>query len=394
MTGAAGAGGAAVPQALPGSSQAAVAPPGSAAWQWLGTLGQVTALTYSFTYPGGCDKMTMTLMVPAAYRTQMFNPGWQVKIVRGGHQVWYGKLDEPQPSPQGWTLTAVGAGNLGTNFAAYYAPGDAWPAGIPDDVLNRAVNRGLPWVNPGMASSPYYSQFWLGQQFDTASQTVTDFLNLICTRGALGWYVSSQPGGSYGGNNLTVAPLPSVPDRLLVCTTPAARTLGGYVNYLFVRYESAADTAGGTAAAYSYTSASNPASAAAHGQLEAFLDLSNAGVMTASAAQQVGQSILALYEAAAYAGPFTASYGQLLNAGGQPVDPGAEQAGTRVRLLLTDAGYGGEVVPGDVQFTVGSYSWDDFAQVATVTPLQSVDQSLSGLVSMTQTVLSSVTSAG
>ena len=41
--------------------------------------------------------MTCTVMVPAAYRTQLFNPGWQVKITRGGHQIWSGKLDEPQP---------------------------------------------------------------------------------------------------------------------------------------------------------------------------------------------------------------------------------------------------------------------------------------------------------
>ena len=162
-----GVGGAGTPMALPGSSQVAVAPPGSTNWQWLGTLGQVTALTYSYVCPGGCDKMSMTLMVPASYRTQLFNPGWQVKITRGGHQVWDGKLDEPQPSASGWTLTAVGTGNRGTDFTSFYS---AWTTcgrqDEPDEIINRAIGRGLPWANPGYNSSPLFSQFWMGQATD------------------------------------------------------------------------------------------------------------------------------------------------------------------------------------------------------------------------------------
>ena len=156
-----GVGGVGIPYALPGSSQVAVAPPGSQSWQWLGTLGQVTALTYSYVCPGGCDKMTCTVMVPAAYRTQLFNPGWQVKITRGGHDVWHGKLDEPQPSASGWTLTAVGQGNLGQDYLAIYT--STWPASQPDQSVNNAISRGMPWVNPGVGSP---SGAWYGQAVD------------------------------------------------------------------------------------------------------------------------------------------------------------------------------------------------------------------------------------
>jgi hypothetical protein len=386
-----GVGGAGLPQAVAGTSQVAVAPPGSQEWQWLGTLGQVTALTYSYVMPGGCDKMSMTLMIPAAYRTQLFNPGWQVKITRGGHQVWYGKMDEPQPSPQGWTLTAVGAGNLGQNFVAYYSVDDVWPVSEPDEVLNRAISRGLPWVNPGLDASQYASQFWFGQAQDPGSITVNAFLNLICTRGGLTWYVSSQPGGSYGGNNLSVFPLPTTPSRLLVATSPVARTLGGDINTIFIRYMSVADnTATNTAASYDVVSAQDSASVTAHGVMETYVDLSNAGVMTPAQAQAVGNNVLALYQRASFAGPFTVSYGELLTMGGQPVDPGTDQAGMMVRLVMTDFGYGGEVVPGPVDVIVGAYTWDDFNLVATITPLQTLDQSLTGLLSMEATVLTPV----
>lgn len=394
-----GTGGAATPQALPGSSQVAVAPPGSSNWQWLGTLGQVTALTYSYVCPGGADKMSMTIMCPAAFRTQLFNPGWQVRITRGGHQVWDGKLDEPQPTAQGWNLTAVGTGNLGANFTDFYAPGASWPTGVADDILNRAIARGLPWVNPGMAASPYYSQFWFGQQTDPGSTTVTAFLNLICTRGGLVWYVNSQPGGIYGGDNLSVFPLPTVPNRLLVATTPVARTLGGYVNSIFVRYPASADNPTATppvAASYNVVSVVNQQSVAAHGTLEAYLDLSNAPVMTAAQAQSVASSILQIYQAASFAGPFTVSYGQLLNVGGQPVDIGCDQAGSVCQLVLTDFAYGGQVAPGaqPITFCVGSYSYDDMAQIATITPYQSVEESLSGLLSLAGTTMTPLTIGG
>jgi hypothetical protein len=389
-----GIGGAAAPQAVPGASQVAVAPPGSSTWQWIGTLGQVTALTYSFICPGGCDQLTMTVMVPAAYRTQLFNPGWQVKVCRGGHDVWHGKLDEPVPTSSGWNLTAVGTGNLGTNFIAFYAPGDVWPAGEPDEIISRAIARGLPWVNPGLNSSPYASQFWMGQATDPGSQTVTAFLTLICTRGGLTWYVNSQPGGIYGGDDLAVFPLPATPNRLLVATTPVARTLGGDINTIFVRYTVTADNAtSGAVAAYSVVSVQNAASVAAHGVMETYIDLSDVGVMSVGAAQALASSVLSIYQRASFAGPFTVSYGQLLNSGGQPVDPGTDQAGTVCRLILTDFGYGGEIVPGPITFTVGQYTWDDFAQTATIVPYQSVDESLTGLLSLENTILTPVAAA-
>jgi hypothetical protein len=115
--------------------------------------------------------------------------------------------------------------------------------------------------------------------------------------------------------------------------------------------------------------------------------------MASSAALAVGYSVLSIYQAASYAGPFTVGYGQLLNSGGQAIDPGTDQAGTVARLILTDFGYGGEVVPGPVTFIVGAYSWDDFAQTATVTPYQAPDQSLTGLLQTQNTLLTPITAA-
>lgn len=389
-----GVGGVATPMALPGSSQVAVAPPGSANWQWLGTLGQVTALTYSYVCPGGADKMSCAVLVPASFQSQLFYPGWQVKIVRGGHDIWHGKLDQPSyQAGQGWTLTAVGNGNRGTDFLAVYS--GTWPAGQPDASVNGAITRGLPWVNPGIGSP---SGIWLGQSVDSGAQTITGLLNLVTSRGGLTWYVNSAPGGLYGGDDLSVFPLPTVPTRLLVCTTPVPRTLGGYTNYLLIRYQASADNTTATppvAATYAYTTATNPRSIAAHGQIEAFFDLSDAPVMTATQAQNVGGLVLQSYVAASYGGPFTVSYGQLLNIGGQAVDIGCDGAGSMVKLVLADSSYGGSVDASQpVTFIVGSYSYNDMTQTAQVSPYATLDQSLSGLLSLENATLKPITVAG
>ena len=375
------------PSAMPGTSMVSVAAPGSNVWQYLGTLGSVMSLVYSFICPGGCDQMTCTVKVPADYRTQLFNPGWKVRITRGGHIVWTGKLDEPVATKDGWNLTAVGDGNRGTDFVAYYT--STWPTSEPDQSINNAISRGLPWTNPGVGQP---AGAWFGQEVDPAAQTITDLLNLVTSRGGLLWYVNSQP---LGIPTLSVSPLPVTPNRVLVVTQPASRTLGGDVNTLFIRYtvaDASSGSSGNQQTQYGTTTVSNAASIAAHGPLEAFLDLTSADVMSSSQAQQVGNYILGIYQRASFAGPFTVSYGQLLTTGGQPIDLGTDQAGNVVRLVLTDYGYGGEVSPGQpISFIVGGYSWDDFGQVATITPYQVLDQSFSGLMSLETTLLTPIT---
>jgi len=378
--------------AYPGTSQVAVTTPGTTNWRYMGSIGQVTSLIYSFACPGGCLDSTWTVMVSPSYRDQSFNPGDLVRITRGGHQVWKGKLDEARPSPSGWSFTATGDGARANDFVAYYT--GTWPTGQPDDAINQAIGRGLPWDNPGVGSP---SGIWLGQGVDPAAQKIGDLLNLVCTRGALTWYVNSQPGGTLG-STLSVFALPTAVNRLFVCTQPIPRTLGGYINTLFIRYQTAADStnAGGSInpATFATTSVQNASSAGVHGVIEDFLDLTDAGVLTLSGAQAVGNKILQIYQAASFSDPFVLNYGQLLTTGGQPIDPGTDQAGTVAQVIATDYAYGGSVTPQfPITFPVGKYQWDDFGQVAMAWPFQSLDQSMSGLLAMENTVLAPITTA-
>lgn len=359
-----------------GSVVATYAPDGVSACRYLGTLGHVNQLKYSWSLPGGPDQMSCLLQREAQFRTDALNPGRIVKIFRGGRAIWEGRLDEPGPSPSGWALTAHGAGTYGADFAATYT---TW-ANNPNDAVNAAITRGLRWVNPGNNTAG----LWYGQQADSGSIQIADLLNQLTTKGNQTWYVRTLP----TGNVLSVFTLPTnplTPDRILVAPTPVGRTLGGDINTIFIRYQTSADSS--TVATYGLTSVQDSVSVAEHGVIETYLDVSSAGFMSAGAAQAAAQSVLNRYQRASFAGPFVCRPGEILTVGGQPVDIGMEDANHVYKVILTDYGYGGEVLPDPVMFLSGLAEYDDTSETIQITPFQSLDLSLTGLLSEVQTTL-------
>ena len=352
----------------PGASQVYTLDVNGGTPRYLGTLGHVQALHYSYACPGGCDQLSCTLQISARQRTDALNPGRKVHVVRGASVIWRGKLDEPQPTSSGWTITAHGNGTYGADFCATYT--GSWGSGTPDNAVNGAITRGLQWTNPGIGAP---AGMWTGQPVDSGAQQITDLLNLVCTKGGLTWYVACTP----VGNVLSVLPLPTTVTNLLVSNTPVARTLGGDINTIVIKYQTGTNT-------FATTTTSDTNSIAAHGPIETYMDLSSAGTITSGTAQSVGTLVLQRYQRASFAGPFTVGPGQLLTVGGAPVDLGAGMpyAPFVCRLVLTDYGYGGEVTPAPIEFIAGGYEFDDDTQTATVTPFQALRANFAGLLSM------------
>jgi len=46
-----------------------------------------------------------------------------------------------------------------------------------------------------------------------------------------------------------------------------------------------------------------------------------------------------------------------------------------------------------VEFIVGAYQWDDMAETATITPYQTLNESLTGLLSLETTILAPIQAA-
>ena len=334
--------------------------------QWLGTIGHCANLQYAYTYPGGASTMSVVLQVPPTYRVTSMNSGRILSIWRGASQIWTGRTTEAQPAVDGWTISATGNGALGNSFC------DIWTTfRDPDDHINQAIARGLPWVNPGISTTG----LWLGDQEDSGSQQISDFLTSITVQGIVTWQVDPRDG------TLTFAGFPTEVNRLLVCTTPVARTVTDDINVLFLKYQITDDDSTTTdVATYGVAEATNAGDVAIHGPTESYIDTTSNGIMSEAAAQQNGTNVLARYNRANFAGPFTVGQGQLLNAGGFPVDLGAERAGTVCQLMLSDLGYGGEVAAGPIQFVTGTYEYYDATQTAQITPFQATSDSLTDLL--------------
>lgn len=344
--------------------------------RYLGTLGTISGLRYSFTLPGGCDALSCTLGIPPNYRTDAMDPGRLVHVLLGGSVVWEGILDEPQPDPEfGWTITAHGSGTWGSQYTAVYNQGSvAWSAAVPDTVINNAIGRGLGWLTSAVGTP---TGIWLGQHDDSGMAMIDQVLNEVTSHGGLTWQIKRTA----NGNQVQMPALATTPNRLLVADDPAGRTLGGDVNAICIRYVSTPDLGSGFPAIYSTVFAVDQPSIDKHGRMEVPLDLSSAGAMLSTDAQAVGNFVLQRYQRAQFAGPFTVRYGQLLTIGGQPADLGVYWAGQDqmvCRLILADQGWGGEVVPGLVKFLVGRYEYDDDTDTATIEPFNSLRTDFQG----------------
>jgi hypothetical protein len=396
--------------------------------KWLGEIGHVSQIDYTYAMPGGPDQFTCALAVEPNYRTDALNPGRILTCHRGAACVWEGQLIEPQASATGWILQANGVGTLGTNFGAWWQnnagntkTSSGWFADGPIDF---AIARGLRWTNYGIGSP---AGIYLGPVQDPGSLTVTDFLNLLCTGGALTWELV-QPAGSatmppapwvikvyplptdISGNPLVagvtattatgaataangkwvrtdtiVSSTRRPPDLYLVNTSPVSRTINNDINTVIVYYEITADStatssATATAATYGTTFASIPGSVAAHGRLEYYVDVSNSGAMTKAAAAAIGQNILDQYIRANFAGTFTVQPGQLLNVGGVPVDLGCNWNGAMCTVQVVNEAYGGEVGQAPITFLIGEYEFNDDSQTALITPYQNARTDMSSVV--------------
>lgn len=285
----------------PATVQIVTADPGGGDVRWAGRAGTVASVKYSFTLPGGADQLTFTVQADPMRRPPELAIGRRVTVHAGPRPCWDGTLDEPSAGEGGWSVTAHGAGTFGNQYQATW-PSGSWDADRPAAIIADAISRGLRWVDHGDLS-PLPDGAWLGQAPDNGSMTVADMLSLICSRGGLTWKIRAHA----RGNILVVIPIPVTVTRVLVATSPVARTFAGVVNAVCARYQSA----GGETPAYGTVWATSAGLIARYGRTEKYLDLSDAGTDTGGAnALAAAQAILARYQQAAWGGPLVVRPGE------------------------------------------------------------------------------------
>lgn len=336
---------------------------------YLGQLGGVDGLVYSDSLPGGPAALSCTLQADPARRPEALNVGRRVCVLKGGSIQWEGSLTEPAPGDGSWSVAADGAGTWGGRFRATYT--SPWGPGTADEVISGAISRGLRWVKGTVTGG------LVTQPVESGASDVGEFLAGLTSPQSSTWRVQRV----HAGLQVNLIPIPSVVTRLLITTQPVARTVAGYTNVLYTRYQSGIDSAGDTAT-FATVSAANAASIAAHDRLEDQWDLTSSGLLTAGAATTLAGNALGKYQAASYAGPFTVARGQYLSTGGVAVDLACEHAGEVAQLIMAGGPYGAELRAGPVIFPVGGVSYDSDNDQLAITPLQSYTGSLSDVLSL------------
>ena len=336
----------------------------------LGQIGPISGLGWSDTMPGGPDTLQCTLQVaPDFEQPREIDAGRIVEVWRGGIVQWEGVLDQPSAGDGVWQITAKGAGTYGDNYR------DIWTTWTDINTsLTQATSRSpgpLRWKLQTYSNTPLY----LVDQQQSGTETITDRLNLATKPGYYTWHIGRR-------NLLSIFPVPTTVTRILFASSPAARSLAGYYNALYVLYQSSADNADtGAAAVNSLTSATNTASISKHGRYEQLWDITGAGTLTGTVAGNWAAAALSRYNAASFAGPIGVHWGQYTDVTGVPVDLGCEHAGEVAQLVLADGPYGSEVSSfPPVTFPVGKFEFDEDTGSGNVYPFNVLPNDLGALL--------------
>lgn len=261
----------------------------------------------STVWPGGSDELSWALGTPPAHR---FTGGEPVVAWYGPVPVWAGSLLEPDPSQD--RTVAQGAWREADSPPALDGSGNATT--VPNTAVDQAISRGLNWTRPTSISGT-------AVDLDVSQGPVTV--------GALldSW---SEQSGQRWGVNARREIVTKADD-----TTPTYQTLplvGGlgytrdtYASTLVGRYQ----TSGG----YATATRTDSVAEAAHGHVEAIVDLTPRGVLTATKANNILDNLLALGRAVpAWTTGIELTYGEILTDTGVPVALETVAAGTVLRI--------------------------------------------------------------
>jgi hypothetical protein len=275
---------------------------------WLSLATPVGELTWTHVWPGGSANASWNAPdCPAALGRR----GRLVQIKHGGSAIWAGITTEPDGDEPG-QMNAVGLFTLGTDYPALDADGNS--STIPDDAIDAAIARGLPWKRRESISDEE-------QDVDTSQGPVTlgDLLTAYANDAGLRWGVDPE-GYVYAAADPTAPDWYVLPldGRLVTDDADLATALLGRYN---------------TGSGYATVRVVDPM-ADVLGDAEDTIDLTARGPITEGKATNILTRLLNLGRARpTIASPLVLRYGDLLSAGQVPVALERAKAGDLARVL-------------------------------------------------------------
>lgn len=189
---------------------------------WLGNLGQLDSIKYTWTYPGGSAAFNANLTVDPNFRHRALTPGRLLRVWCGGVCVWKGTLDLPKLAGSTVALSGTGNSSAGEDFVAY-ATDNSLKA---EEEVFFALFRGLPWK-----AALTYPPIW--GVADSASKTIAESVQYTADFSGQPWTVAVD--GQLGFN-----PPPTKPQlMLLALSSGGGRSTEDYADRIVGIYDSA-----------------------------------------------------------------------------------------------------------------------------------------------------------
>jgi hypothetical protein len=328
---------------------------------WLGTIGTISGLRYSWNEPGGPATLSCTLACDPRIRHAALSPGRVITAWAGGAEMWRGFLDTAEPQDGGFSISATGIGSAGNNARAYAPTGNGY---LTDIEVADGINRGvLPWkAAPPIGQPNGYPRAW--GFAERGSVTITDSVEWRAIWNSGRWTIDAN------GQLLFPPPLTSPTRMLLVGNTGGGRTLEDYANVLVAKYQVAVNV-------NAITSNGDQRSIARHGRREEYVDYSSIGIATETDVRAALAATLARFGyRARWTGSFACTRGMVRVMQGGAEEPCAVRPGHRYLLQVIAPDQNGEIDPSDLSFVAGETSYEADSDTVTITPQESARRSL------------------
>jgi hypothetical protein len=334
--------------------------------RWMDEIAPWAPPRWTWLADGGCGEASWRMYAPATFRHPALRRGQLVQLKLGSFGTWAGLLAEPTYGDDGWEMAASGlstvAGDTDSGFAALNGAGE--PTTWVDDAIDRAIDRGLPWIRPSSISAGPFIDAGATDDLLYLADLLDRWANSVSKR----WGVDAD-------RHVYAAADPTTPTWHM---TPGSGTFGladdTYASHVYLRYY---DTSFTLATA----TAGDDAAADLYRRKEVIVDGTDYGAIDTGKATGYAQGLIDKGKARlGWTNTLEPTRYQLTTPGGAPACLPMVKAQQMVRLHgLTDEQ--GQPLP-YVDFVIGATDFDAAENHLSIAPVGLVERNLADVLTV------------
>jgi len=278
---------------------------------YLDSLGIVSGLQFSTSYPGGDKSVELSLSAPPSFQSDGLRNGSMLYLYRGTSKIWSGRISSVgRGNP--WKIQADGLGALAAQI-------NASVKGNVNVVIDDAITNGLPWTRPlSVSTARTWNAGW--GSADVAKISIDEVLTKLLASEGKRWKVSS-------GGVLSSVSDPTTPSFFMKASSPLPLVLNDYGTAVLARYQN-------TTGNFNTIRRKNQSAIDKFGYVEKQVDFGWLVLDSTTAGQYADNFLNFISPRLVVGGEFEIGEGQLFTANAGAVDLASFRAGEMIRIQL------------------------------------------------------------